>query len=86
MFENQPDDPTSTQSPCAASLRPAAPLRERLSRLRWFVPRNMRTVHHRLMARYLRRRGWTVFYLDAEVECRQLCWLRLYREEEKRVQ
>lgn len=27
--------------------------------------RNSRTAHHRMMMRYLRKRGWVVFYTDA---------------------
>lgn len=47
--------------------------------LTWF--RNLRTVHHRWMMSYLRRRGWIVFYLEKEYrECNDLCWLKLYKE------
>jgi hypothetical protein len=38
----------------------------------------------RLLVRYLRRRGWIVFWLDDPV-CRGECWLRLYREHVERV-
>jgi|GEM_PF-4114874 hypothetical protein len=37
--------------------------------------------HHRLMAKYLRRRGWVAFYLD-EVSrtCNgDTCWMKLYQ-------
>ena len=43
--------------------------------------RNARSIHHRLMANFLRRRGWVAFYL--EEECRAcnggVCWLQLYQ-------
>lgn len=40
----------------------------------------------RLLVRYLRRRGWIVFWLDEEARvCRAVCWLRTYLDgEEKR--
>jgi len=42
---------------------------------------NALRIHHRLMARYLRRRGWVVFYLEQEHrECRGgECWLEMYQ-------
>ena len=51
----------------------------------WFT--NAMTFHHRAMMNYLRKRGWVVFYLEEQHrECRKdHCWLKLYREEEKRV-
>jgi len=36
------------------------------------------------MMRYLRKRSWIVFYLDKEIECKDQCWLKLYRDELKR--
>jgi hypothetical protein len=50
---------------------------------------NVKTTHQRIMARFLRRRGWVVFYLDPEVRhCGPIspdcCWLRLYEEGEAR--
>ncbi len=38
-----------------------------------------------LMMRFLRRRGWVVFYLDEQARvCNSgTCWLRLYQEQEK---
>ena len=43
---------------------------------------NIKTFHHKIMMRYLRKRGWVVFYLDEEVrECKDMCWLKLYKEE-----
>ena len=46
----------------------------------WF--RNASIVHHVAMAKFLRRRGWVVFYLDeANRECKKgSCWLRLYKD------
>jgi hypothetical protein len=41
--------------------------------------------HHRLMARYLQRRGWVVFYLEPQArKCGDVCWLRLYESEQNR--
>ena len=39
-----------------------------------------------LMMRFLRRRGWVVFYLEEESRvCNSgTCWLKLYRQQEKR--
>lgn len=47
---------------------------------------HLRTWHHRLLARYLRRRGWVVFSLDEPARhCLPgMCWLRLYQESERR--
>lgn len=43
--------------------------------------KNLPTFHHRLMARYLERRGWVVFYLEGEHRrCASACWLRLYED------
>lgn len=45
--------------------------------------RNFRHIHHRMMARFLRKRGWVVFYLEEQVrECKGMCWLKLYKTEE----
>lgn len=40
--------------------------------------------HHRLMARFLRRRGWIAFYLEPEArKCPDdFCWLKLYEAEQ----
>ena len=41
----------------------------------------------RWMMRFLRRRGWVVFYLDEVARhCgeRQVCWVELYQQEQKR--
>lgn len=50
----------------------------------WFWLRyNASSAPERLLARYLERRGWVVFYLDprsrtcSDIRC---CWLRLYEE------
>lgn len=46
---------------------------------------NLKSVHHRIMMRYLRKRGWVVFYLEPKHRvCHKLgddrcCWLKLYR-------
>jgi hypothetical protein len=38
----------------------------------------------RLLMRYLRRRGWIVFWLDEHVRCGSgICWLDIYRDERK---
>lgn len=47
----------------------------------WVQMRNSRHWHERLMARFLERRGWCVFYLEEHSrECRSLCWLELYKD------
>jgi hypothetical protein len=52
---------------------------------------NAKSFHHRIMARYLEKRGWVVFYLDEDVRtCSDVCWLGLYeaqrrKESEKEV-
>ena len=34
------------------------------------------------MMRYLRKRGWVVFYLEEEHRwCNDMCWLKLYESE-----
>ena len=47
---------------------------------------NIKSFHHRIMMRYLRKRGWVVFYLDERSRhCSEgTCWLKLYQEGEKR--
>jgi len=46
--------------------------------------RNALTSHHRVAARFLERRGWVVFYLPEESrECKDMCWLELYKSERK---
>jgi len=46
---------------------------------------NVKTIHHRIMARYLCKRGWVVFYLEYKNRnCKDMCWLRLWNDEQKR--
>jgi len=47
--------------------------------------RNLKSCHHRLMMKYLRKRGWVVFYLNKEARiCNDdCCWLKLYESEIK---
>jgi hypothetical protein len=41
---------------------------------------NARYFHNRIMARFLRRRGWVVFYLDeASRHCSGVCWMEEYQ-------
>jgi hypothetical protein len=46
----------------------------------WF--KNLRHVHERIMVRYLRKKGWVVFWLDKESRvCNEgTCWLQLYED------
>ncbi len=47
--------------------------------------KNAKTFHHRIMARFLRKRGWVVFYLEEGArKCKGECWLKLYQSEEAR--
>lgn len=49
----------------------------------WFC--NLRSFHHRIMANYLKRRNWVVFYLEPRSRtCRGSCWLEIYEQGEKR--
>lgn len=55
--------------------------------MRKIIWHNVFTFHHRMMMRYLRKRGWVVFYLEKEarhcnVENGGTCWLKLYESEE----
>ena len=46
----------------------------------WFT--NLPSLHHRIMARYLRRRDWVVFYLEPKYrKCNGNCWLELYESQ-----
>jgi hypothetical protein len=50
---------------------------------------NLLTLPSRLMARYLERRGWVVFYLEPHSrscgpQCRGFCWLREYEADKRR--
>ena len=48
--------------------------------------RNFLHVHERIMMCFLRERGWVVFYLEEKArECKDVCWLKLYQEEEARI-
>ena len=42
--------------------------------------RNARSFHHRIMARFLKKRGWVVFYLEDPARfCKGgSCWLKTY--------
>ena len=49
-----------------------------MERLRVFLE-NAKSFHHRIMMRYLRKRGWVVFYLEPRNrDCKGICWLKLY--------
>ena len=49
----------------------------------WLI--NSKTFHHRIMSRFLRKRGWVVFYLEEENRiCNGTCWLNLYQDGRKR--
>ena len=45
--------------------------------------RNAKSFHHRMMANFLRKRGWVVFYLEEEHrKCsKDVCWLELYKSD-----
>ena len=46
---------------------------------------NAKHFHHRIMAEFLRKRGWVVFYLEEPLrECKGICWLKLYQDEMSR--
>ena len=51
----------------------------------WLI--NLRSVHHRIMAKFLRKRGWVAFYLEEELRTcgNDMCWLKLYNSEQKKV-
>ena len=52
----------------------------------WFwLTHNASSSHHRLMANYLKRRGWVAFYLEEQSrQCvdHQGCWMNLYNQSE----
>jgi len=64
-----------------------------LNRLYWLIKKrrwqrwvaNVVCGHHRIMAAYLRKRGWVVFYLEEEQRgCTNNldgCWLKRYKSE-----
>jgi hypothetical protein len=41
--------------------------------------------HERIMSRFLRSRGWVVFYLEEQArDCNGgVCWMKLYQESEQ---
>lgn len=43
--------------------------------------RNILSWHHRVMANFLRKRGWVVFYLEEQARiCNgETCWIDLYK-------
>ena len=45
--------------------------------------KNLPKLHHRIMAKFLQKRGWVVFYLEEKArECKDdFCWLKLYQSE-----
>jgi len=47
--------------------------------------RNLSKIHHKIMAEFLRKRGWVVFYLEEEARIcsKDMCWLKLYLAEMK---
>ena len=47
---------------------------------------NLKSFHHRIMMRYLRKRGWAVFYLESQYRiCNDgCCWLKRYESELER--
>ena len=47
--------------------------------------KNFLKIHHRIMARFLQKRGWVVFYLEEEARTcgKDMCWLKLYLAEQK---
>ena len=53
-----------------------------MDKIRVFL-HNFLRLHHRLMMRYLRKRGWVVFYLESEHrKCNGgTCWLSLYESQ-----
>ena len=56
-----------------------AALKERLKV--WF--QNATGIPARLMAGYLRRRGWVAFYLEPQArQCNGVCWLQCYTQVE----
>ena len=45
---------------------------------------NAKSFHHRLMANFLRKRGWVVFYLEEKARtCNGECWLKIYQESKR---
>jgi hypothetical protein len=50
----------------------------------WFS--NLPTLFQRILAEYLKKRGWVVFFLveDARFCTKDTCWLRVYLQNESR--
>ena len=52
-----------------------------MEKLKVFL-QNLKSIHHRMMMRYLQKRGWVVFYLEPKARtCNNICWLKLYETE-----
>lgn len=53
-----------------------------MSKIRTFLT-NFKSIHHRVMMRYLRKRNWVVFYLEPKYrECKNgVCWLQAYKSD-----
>ncbi len=48
---------------------------------------NLRHTHERILARFLERRGWVVFYLDKQARTcdgQRTCWLGLYEQSRRK--
>jgi len=46
---------------------------------------NIWNIPQKLMANYLRKKGWIAFYLDDRArECKGICWLKTYLDDLKR--
>ncbi len=55
-----------------------------MNRIQAFL-KNLPGLPERLMAKYLKKKGWTVFWLDENIDCKNKhCWLQIYRESEAR--
>jgi hypothetical protein len=54
-----------------------------MDRLKVWI-RNALSFHHRIMANFLRKRGWVVFYLEerARICNEDTCWLKLYQSQQ----
>ena len=54
----------------------------------WVWWNNFKNFPSRMMANYLKKHGWVVFYLDEQSRhCSgpgQVCWLEIYNAEERR--
>lgn len=64
----------------------APKLKHPLSTYLFVKMQNLRSFHHRILARYLERRGWCVFYLEERARhcpSQGTCWLELYESGRK---